>query len=139
MNDMNDMNITNTSNVINTYNNSINPFIIAAICLSPCIACCLCCLCICLGVKIESLRFIDRKPNNNKELFIETLNKKTKLLNIIELNEINTIKECSICIDEYKIGDIIRQLKCSHTFHQGCIDEWLMCNNICPNCRVFIY
>jgi len=131
----------NSTNITNIYNNSINPFIIASICLSPYIAYCLCCLCICFGVKINLSRprQIHQKPNNNKELFIETLNKTTKLFNIIELNEINTIKECSICIDEYKIGDIIRQLKCSHTFHQGCIDEWILCNNICPNCRIFIY
>jgi len=137
MNITNEMNITNIINIANTYSNAFNPFYIAAICLSPCLLCCLCCLCVCLGVRIDTSRQIIIKPNNT--INIELLNKTSKLLNITEFNEIELIKECSICIDDYKVGNIIRQLKCSHTFHQGCIDEWLLCNNICPNCRLFVY
>ena len=137
MNDINDMNVTNIINIINTTSNTLNPFYIAAICLTPCALCCLCCLCICLGVRIDTSRQIIIKPNNT--INIESLNKTTNLFNIQEIEEIEKTKECSICIDEYKIGDTIRQLKCSHTFHQECIDSWLKNNNICPNCRVFVY
>jgi hypothetical protein len=66
---------------------------------------------------------------------IELLNKTTKLFNITKLEELEIIKECTICIDDYKIGNIVRQLNCSHTFHQECIDTWFSNNNVCPNCR----
>jgi len=31
---------------------------------------------------------------------------------------------CSICLEEYKVGDIVRTLVCFHNFHKDCIDEW---------------
>ena len=136
---MNDTNTTNIVNIINTYPNYVQSLMIASICLSPCIFCGFCCLICCLTV-----RFNDHIRSNNNRIrieknYIELLNKTTKLLNIIELTDVKIIKECSICIDDYKIGNILRQLKCSHTFHQECIDKWLIHNNICPNCRVVVY
>ena len=132
---MNDTNTTNIINIINTdldYNYSL---ILTFIFVSPCIFYILCCLCyICLRLDIRI------RINNNNNLIldkinIELLNKTTKLFNIIKLEELQIIKECTICIDDYKIGNIVRQLKCSHTFHQECIDKWLVNNNMCPNCR----
>ena len=59
--------------------------------------------------------------------------------------EISTIDEmssklderCLICITDYQTGDVCRELKkCSHSFHQTCIDEWLTTGrNTCPCCR----
>ncbi|KAL8504938.1 hypothetical protein ACS0TY_016222 [Phlomoides rotata] len=45
--------------------------------------------------------------------------------------------ECPICLGEFLDGERIRVLpKCSHGFHVGCIDTWLVSNGSCPNCRV---
>ena len=138
---MNHTNTTNIINIVNTYPNYLQSLLIASICLSPCIFCGFCCLLCCLTIRIDN-----HVRNNNNRIRveknnIEILNKTTKLLNIIELNinQNDIIKECSICIDDYKIGNIIRQLKCSHTFHQECIDKWFINNNICPNCRLVIF
>jgi len=131
------MNDTNTTNIINTYTDSNYSSILIILFISPCICYVLCCCCyICI-------RF-DIRIRNNKNLIldiinIEQLNKTTKLFNIIKLEELQMIKECTICIDDYKVGNIVRQLKCSHTFHQACIDKWLTTNKMCPNCRVIIY
>jgi len=43
--------------------------------------------------------------------------------------------ECSICFGPYVSGEDIRKLHCSHHFHQGCVDEWLLKHqNRCPLC-----
>ena len=139
---MNDTNTTNIVNIINTYPNYVQSLMIASICLSPCVFCGFCCLICCLTVRINDHIRSNNRSNSRIRIDknnIELLNKTTKLLNIIELNDVKIIKECSICIDDYKIGNIIRQLKCSHTFHQVCIDTWLINNNLCPNCRVVVY
>ena len=138
---MNYTNTTNIINIVNTYPNYLQSLLIASICLSPCILCSICCILCCISIKIDN----HVRSNNNRISIqnnnIEILNKTSKLLNIIELNinQIDILKECSICIDDYKIGNIIRQLKCTHTFHQECIDKWFINNNICPNCRLVIF
>ncbi|MDA9846586.1 E3 ubiquitin protein ligase [Flavobacteriaceae bacterium] len=42
---------------------------------------------------------------------------------------------CTICIEEFKEGDIIRTLHCNHIFHKKCIDEWFDKKEVCPNCN----
>ncbi|KAF4125268.1 E3 ubiquitin-protein ligase RNF115/126 [Geosmithia morbida] len=43
--------------------------------------------------------------------------------------------ECSICIDEMKLGDIAMFLPCKHWFHEKCVVLWLKEHNTCPICR----
>ena len=43
---------------------------------------------------------------------------------------------CSICFDEIKKGDVIREMPtCNHKFHSECVDNWLTVKPQCPNCR----
>jgi len=45
-------------------------------------------------------------------------------------------KECSICLNEFELGDACRCLPgCSHTFHKSCIDLWLLRRAECPLCK----
>ena len=49
---------------------------------------------------------------------------------------------CAICLEEMSGFDKIRQLKCSHHFHQDCIEHWLAKNLdelSCPLCRTSLY
>lgn len=39
---------------------------------------------------------------------------------------------CSVCLEEFTGGDLVRQLPCRHVFHQGCIDAWLSREPHCP-------
>eukprot|EP00271_Cylindrocystis_brebissonii_P012782 TRINITY_DN320_c0_g1_i1.p1 TRINITY_DN320_c0_g1~~TRINITY_DN320_c0_g1_i1.p1 ORF type:complete len:283 (-),score=31.28 TRINITY_DN320_c0_g1_i1:1921-2769(-) len=44
--------------------------------------------------------------------------------------------ECSVCLQEYRNGDVLRKLHaCGHSFHGECIDVWLQGHASCPLCR----
>ncbi|KAG8066030.1 hypothetical protein GUJ93_ZPchr0004g39897 [Zizania palustris] len=44
--------------------------------------------------------------------------------------------DCSVCLGEFRDGESLRLLpKCSHPFHQQCIDTWLKSHSNCPLCR----
>jgi hypothetical protein len=53
---------------------------------------------------------------------------------IVELDH-ETAAQCSICHETVQIGDDVRKLPCDHTFHQSCIDVWVLQHATCPNCR----
>lgn len=43
---------------------------------------------------------------------------------------------CAICIEDYEVGDHIRELPCRHFFHSHCIDPWFRdVHGICPVCK----
>ncbi|KAJ1984003.1 hypothetical protein H4R33_004533 [Dimargaris cristalligena] len=43
---------------------------------------------------------------------------------------------CHICLDPLTEGQLARQLPCQHTFHQECIDKWLVqFSSRCPLCK----
>lgn len=41
---------------------------------------------------------------------------------------------CVICMLDFAYGDPVRFLPCLHTYHVGCIDDWLMRSLTCPSC-----
>lgn len=43
--------------------------------------------------------------------------------------------ECTICMDEVALGDVVTELYCQHWFHTPCITAWLQEHDTCPHCR----
>lgn len=43
--------------------------------------------------------------------------------------------ECSICMDEVPLGDMVTELPCHHWFHHDCVKAWLAEHDTCPHCR----
>eukprot|EP00322_Chrysochromulina_rotalis_P007010 CAMPEP_0115843006 /NCGR_PEP_ID=MMETSP0287-20121206/8091_1 /TAXON_ID=412157 /ORGANISM="Chrysochromulina rotalis, Strain UIO044" /LENGTH=267 /DNA_ID=CAMNT_0003296689 /DNA_START=15 /DNA_END=818 /DNA_ORIENTATION=+ len=74
---------------------------------------------------------------------------KTASLRAIEKHELVAELECSphdtlcsICYDDYKEGEPVRLLRCSHYFHISCIDKWLLTSlrrvPACPLCNCIV-
>ena len=42
--------------------------------------------------------------------------------------------KCSICLDTIE-EPVYKLIKCHHTFHKSCLQQWFVKNNNCPLCR----
>lgn len=42
---------------------------------------------------------------------------------------------CAVCLSGYEEGESLRRLRCGHSYHASCLDEWLETNASCPRCR----
>jgi hypothetical protein len=47
-------------------------------------------------------------------------------------------KECAVCLEKIKEGDVVATIHCVHTFHYSCITEWGKYKQECPLCRTRI-
>ncbi|EEF46787.1 E3 ubiquitin-protein ligase MBR2 [Ricinus communis] len=43
--------------------------------------------------------------------------------------------KCSICQEEYTVGDEMGRLQCEHRYHVACVQQWLRLKNWCPICK----
>ncbi|XP_041980380.1 E3 ubiquitin-protein ligase RNF115-like isoform X2 [Aricia agestis] len=50
-----------------------------------------------------------------------------------ELAATNTA--CSVCWDNFSLGENVSKLECDHMFHSKCITPWLQLHATCPICR----
>jgi len=85
--------------------------------------------------------FNNNDENNNNGVSEEFKNNLAE--NIVDEEFIKNDKQCSICLEDFKLNDKYIKLPCSwepHFFHSGdenCsgIKPWLERNNTCPMCR----
>ena len=65
---------------------------------------------------------------------------KRKKLKARDLEDENAAKQCSICFEDYAVGDTVVTLPCDvrHVFHDSCISEWLKQKDTCPLCKTQI-
>lgn len=43
--------------------------------------------------------------------------------------------QCSVCWEDFKLKEEVRQLPCQHVYHEMCIRPWLGLHGTCPICR----
>lgn len=63
----------------------------------------------------------------------ETFDKESK-----NLEESSCFQTCSICLEDYKYGEVIKKLYCNHQFHEECLKDWTMQKCKCPVCKAGI-
>lgn len=42
---------------------------------------------------------------------------------------------CTVCQEDFKVGEKAKKLTCDHYFHEDCLMPWLQVQNTCPICR----
>ena len=42
--------------------------------------------------------------------------------------------QCCICLEECEVGTMLRQLPCTHLYHNACLQPWFKKSDICPYC-----
>jgi hypothetical protein len=54
----------------------------------------------------------------------------------LALSSVPATPQCAVCLDDVLPGTTARLLPCSHVFHKGCADAWLLSakKNSCPLC-----
>ena len=62
----------------------------------------------------------------------EILDEKEITQSILEKGE---QKNCSICLEDFVVGDKIIYLPCFHYYHSKCIDTWVKNSDKCPLCN----
>jgi Ring finger domain len=45
------------------------------------------------------------------------------------------LTRCVICLDQFAVGELLKQLPCNHCFHSACISQWLAERSTCPICQ----
>ena len=55
-----------------------------------------------------------------------------------EMLEKEKKKNCSICLDDFVVGDKIMYLPCFHYYHSKCIEKWAHSSDKCPLCNTEI-
>lgn len=49
--------------------------------------------------------------------------------------QVDKVLQCTVCMEDFKLGEPVRRLSCLHHFHNDCITPWLELHGTCPICR----
>lgn len=53
----------------------------------------------------------------------------------VEIGEEDKDGECAICLEEWEVGVVAKEMPCRHKFHGTCVEKWLGIHGNCPVCR----
>jgi len=91
---------------------------------------------------IQRFRYIHAKDQLERKLCSQAKRAlqiiSTNVLKKDDLDSKDFFDTCAVCIENYKVEDIVRILPCKHQFHKSCIDQWLLEKRTCPMCKMDI-
>ncbi|XP_076300681.1 E3 ubiquitin-protein ligase Iruka isoform X4 [Lasioglossum baleicum] len=50
-------------------------------------------------------------------------------------SDVDSKMQCSVCWEDFKLSEPVKQLPCQHLYHAPCILPWLELHGTCPICR----
>jgi len=53
----------------------------------------------------------------------------------ISESQLEKSQSCSVCWEDFSVGEEVKLLECEHCFHSPCIVPWLELHGTCPVCR----
>lgn len=53
----------------------------------------------------------------------------------VTIKEQEKAVQCSVCLDDFEVGNEVKEMPCKHMFHDKCIIPWLELHSSCPVCR----
>ncbi|XP_076646754.1 E3 ubiquitin-protein ligase Iruka isoform X2 [Halictus rubicundus] len=53
----------------------------------------------------------------------------------VSQSEVDSKMQCSVCWEDFKLSEPVKQLPCLHLYHAPCILPWLELHGTCPICR----
>ncbi|GKD61367.1 E3 ubiquitin protein ligase RING1-like protein [Tanacetum coccineum] len=77
----------------------------------------------------------DGEPPASKAAIEKMPTKEIKSRDEIEKMCERTGTECVICMEDWGVGDVVKEMPCQHKFHGGCVEKWLKIHATCPVCR----
>jgi hypothetical protein len=75
------------------------------------------------------------------EEIINIFRNRNKHKSILNFDKKTYGEECPICFEFFEELDedlLLCTLKCGHSYHKKCVNDWLSKDNTCPNCRIQI-
>jgi len=89
---------------------------------------------------VQRFRYLQTKDKQSRRL----CNVAKRIISRIPTKSVKTEDKeyeadcCAICIEPYRVADVIRVLPCKHEYHKVCIDPWLLEHRTCPMCKLDI-
>lgn len=91
---------------------------------------------------IQRFRYIHAKDQMERKLCSQAKRAlaiiSTSVLKKDDLDKKDFADTCAVCIENYRVADVVRVLPCKHQFHKSCIDQWLLEKRTCPMCKMDI-
>lgn len=53
----------------------------------------------------------------------------------VKADQVDAKLQCSVCWEDFTLDENVRQLPCTHIYHEPCIRPWLELHGTCPICR----